>query len=145
MAAEAACRAAPEPPNGVPTPAAVIDTAAMPARAKASTQLALAPTAPVAKLAVCAPAGSSDGLQATGGSGSEAPASAPATPLGEATPLSASLRRQLLEAPNVADEIDLLRRQRADRRKEMNDASKKVAPGAPQIDNLHAHRHVGCA
>ena len=132
MAAEPARRAAPEPPNALPAPAAVIDTAAMPARPKASTQLALAPAVPVAKLAVCAPAASSDGLQATGSSGSEASASAPATPLGEATPLTASLRRQLLEAPNVADEIDSLRKQRADRRKEMNDASKKLRQEIPR-------------
>ena len=132
VAAEPACRAAPEPPNGVPAPAAAIDTEAMPAKAKASPRLALSPTKPVPKLAVCTAASSSDGLQATGGSGSETPASAPATPSGEATPLSASLRRQLLEAPNVADEIDSLRRQRAERRKEMNEASKKLRQDLPK-------------
>ena len=132
MVAEAACRAAPDQPNGVPAPAAAFDTDAMAAKAKASLQLALSPTKPAPKLAACAPASSSDGLQATGGSGSETPASAPATPSGDTAPLSATLRRQLLEAPNVADEIDSLRRQRADRRKEMNEASKKLRQDLPK-------------
>lgn len=41
-------------------------------------------------------------------------------------PLQDSLRKQLLQAPNVADEIEILRKERAAKRKEMNDASKKL-------------------
>lgn len=47
--------------------------------------------------------------------------------------LAATLRQRVLEAPNVADEIDSLRNQRSDRRKEMNEASKKLRQEGPKL------------
>jgi len=45
---------------------------------------------------------------------------------GDRIPLVDSLRRQLLEQPSVADEIETLRQERAARRKEMVAASKRL-------------------
>jgi len=80
--------------------------------------------------------GSSGGA---GSSGSAAPPAALADRIAEALPeavadgipLADVLRRQLLEAPNVADEIETLRKERAAKRKEVQDASKKLRQVLP--------------
>jgi hypothetical protein len=48
-------------------------------------------------------------------------------------PLADVLRKQLLEAPNVADEIEALRKERADKRKEVAAASRKLRQDQTQL------------
>lgn len=49
----------------------------------------------------------------------------------EGMPLADLLRRQLLEAPNLADEIEALRKERSDKRKEVQAASRKLRQAIP--------------
>ena len=58
--------------------------------------------------------------------------------------VDATHRRRLLEAANVADEIESLRKPRADRRVEMNEPSKILRQAWPNVEHVRARRHVRC-
>ena len=58
--------------------------------------------------------------------------------------IAATLGQQVLEAPNVADEIESLRKPRADRGIEMNEPSKKLCQAWPNVEHVRARRHARC-
>jgi len=69
-----------------------------------------------------APAGPAEGALAGVASSSTDTPNAAAEPM----PLADLLRKQLLEAPNVAGEIEALRKERQDKRKEVAAASRRL-------------------
>ena len=94
-------------------------------------------TAPAAEgESALAPAGPSEGaLPGVASSSTDTPNAA-----AEPMPLADLLRKQLLEAPNVADEIEALRKERQDKRKEVAAASRKLRQDTRQAQT---HRYVG--
>jgi hypothetical protein len=100
---------------GVPPPAKAPES-----KPKKGPQAKTAPAADGAS--AVAPAGPPEGaLAGVAGSSTDNPNAA-----AEPMPLADLLRRQLLEAPNVADEIEALRKERQDKRKEVAAASRKL-------------------